>query len=154
MEKTRDHALQDQRRQSRIPARIECQFKSGDNEQGALMLDLSQGGAFLSSKVRPPKVFRSDSFIMTVYDDPPDAPDESIQTRENSQEIHLPRKGKISITIEGDDQESPLTISGTIIHGAISELGSLARFGIEFENTPQEITRLIASLSADADVGK
>ena len=82
MEKERNQEL---RKQPRTSVNIECRFKSDENEDkeyGALMLDLSKGGAFLSSTLLPPRIFESDSFVMMIHDDP-DTSDKSTPAVEN-----------------------------------------------------------------------
>jgi len=133
MEKVQNRVLQDRRRLSRISVQMECRFKSEDNEYGALMLDLSQGGALLSSTLLPPQ----GSF--DVQERPPDN-DDSIPSEES----------RISITLEAGNLKAPMTLSGTIRRSSIgmSEYGKVAQFGVEFENTPLELLRLISRLSA------
>lgn len=120
MDRVQNRILQDQRRQSRIAVQMECRFKSNEKEYGALMLDLSQGGALLSS-----------TFLPEQGDFP---------VQEN----------KISITLETSNLKAPLTLSGTIKRSSIgmSEYGKVAQFGVEFENTPLDLLRLISALSA------
>ena len=146
---------QDSRKQPRISVHIECRFKPEDNddkEYGALMLDLSKGGAFLSSTLLPPKVFESESFVMVVQDTAIKSDEKTHGDPYPQEEVHLDKKSKISITIEGEEPEDPLTISGEIRHSAIniSEFGKLARFGIEFENTPHEFLQLLTALSVNS----
>ena len=120
MDKVQNRVLQDQRRQSRISVQMECKFKSKDKEYGALMLDLSQGGTLLSSTFLP---------------DQGDLP-----AQEN----------KISIILDTERLKTPLTLEGTIKRSSIgmSEYGKVAQFGVEFENTPLDLLRLISALSA------
>ena len=115
-----NRVMQDQRRQSRISVQMECRFKTEDKEYGALMLDLSQGGTLISSTFLP---------------DQRDVPDE---------------EDKISITLNTGRLKGPLTLSGTIRRSSIgvSEYGKVAQFGVEFENTPMELLRLICALSS------
>ena len=114
--------LQDRRRLSRIPTQIECRFRpDGSNaeekkEYEALMLDLSQEGAFLSSTFLPAQ------------------------------------QDKVFITVEADCLPAPLTIIGKVLRGGEmtrSDTGEVRQFGVEFENPPQELLRLLSSLSAD-----
>jgi len=120
MDRVQNRVLQDQRRQSRISVQMECRFKSNEKEYGALMLDLSQGGALISSTFLP------EHGNFPVQDN------------------------KISITLESNNLKAPLTLSGTIKRSSIgmSEYGKVAQFGIEFENTPLELLRLISALSS------
>ena len=159
MEKARSG---DSRKHPRISVNIECRFKSDeveDKEYGALMLDVSKAGACFSSTLLPPKIFESDSFLMMVPDDTFSAPEKSKPVVESSppqeEEIHLNlnQKSKISITFEGDNNESPMTIAGEIRHSSIdvSETGKMANFGIEFESTPQEFLQMLATMSAKPD---
>ena len=120
MDRVQNRVVQDLRRQSRISVQMECRFKSDEKEYGALVLDLSQGGALLSS------TFLSDQ--------------EGFPVQEN----------KISITLDVESLKSPLTLSGTIRRCSIgmSEYGKVVQFGVEFENTPLELLRLISALSS------
>ena len=120
MDRMQNHVMQDQRRQSRVSVQMECRFKSEDKEYGALMLDLSNGGTLISSTFLP---------------DQRDVPDE---------------EDKISITLNTGRLKAPLTLSGTIRRSSIgvSEYGKVAQFGVEFENTPMELLRLICALSS------
>lgn len=139
METVRSRVLQDNRKQSRISVQMECRFKtSDDKEYGALMLDLSQGGAFISSTL-----LNTDENL---------APDDSnIQWKNSRQKEILPSaESKISIILDGENVRTPLTLKGTIKRSIIgmSEYGKVAQFGVEFENTPLELLRLISMLSS------
>jgi len=120
MDRMQNRVMQDQRRQSRVSVQMECRFKSDDKEYGALMLDLSNGGTLISSTFLPNQR---------------DVPDQ---------------EDKISITLNTDRLKGPLTLSGTIRRSSIgvSEYGKVAQFGVEFENTPMELLRLICALSS------
>jgi len=50
----RNRVLQDSRRVSRIGTRLNCRLTEGANEFDAVVLNLSIGGAYLSSKHLPP----------------------------------------------------------------------------------------------------
>ena len=120
METAKSRVLQDSRKQSRVFVQIECRFESDEKEYDALMLDLSQGGALLASTFLPDE--------------------KNIPSQEN----------KITITIEGIDVlKAPLALSGTIRRSNVgmSEFGKMAQFGIEFENSPLELLRLIGAMS-------
>ena len=108
---------------------MECRFKSAENEFGALLLDLSQGGALLSSTLLPP------------HEDP----------AAHKEDGSLPsQEGKISLTLEDAGLKAPMILSGTIKRSSIgmSEYGKVAQFGIEFDHTPLELLRLISRLSS------
>jgi len=131
--------LQDHRRQSRISVQMECRFKIDDNkEYGALILDLSQGGAFLSSTLLP--VNESQTFEESIPHGESPRYDENFLSTEN----------KISITLDRSEMKKPLTLTGTVKRSAVgmSEYGKVAQFGVEFENTPLEFLRLIGALSS------
>jgi len=122
-EKIKSRVLQDIRKQSRISVQMECRFKSDDieNDCGALMLDLSQGGALLSSTLLP------------------------------NQEGIPDEESKISITLQDGSLKAPLTLKGTVKRSTIgmSEYGKVAQFGVEFEDTPLALLRLISTLSSN-----
>ena len=126
METVRSRIFQDYRKQSRISVQIECQLKSDREEYEALMLDLSQGGAFLTSTS---PLERKD-----------------IPTQES----------KVYITVATDHLRTPLTLKGTIKRSvnAMSEFGSVAKFGIEFDDPPLSLLRLISALSRAERVKK
>jgi len=115
---------------------MECRFKSNDKEYGALLLDLSQGGALLSSTLLPP--------------------DENLPVQDNlpvkpaKEELFPPQESRITITLESSNLKTPMKLSGTIRRSAIgmSEYGRVAQFGVEFENTPLDLLRLISVLSS------
>jgi len=133
MEKAQNRVLQDRRRLSRISVQMECRFKSEDKEYGALMLDLSQGGTLISSTLLP----RQEN--LATY------------TRPQTKSHDFPsEESKISITLESGGLKVPMTLSGKIRRSSIgmSEYGKVAQFGVEFENTPLELLRLISILSA------
>jgi hypothetical protein len=119
MNKIKSRVVQDSRKQSRIFAQIECRFESDEKEYDALMLDVSQGGALISSTFLP-------------------------------HEKNLPvEENDISVTIEyGGALKAPLTLKAKIRRSNIgmSEFGKVAQFGVEFDNTPLELLRLIAAL--------
>ena len=119
MDTVRSRVLQDSRKQSRISVQIECRFESEEVEYEALMLDLSQGGTFLSS---------------TAISGNKDFPDQ---------------ESKISITLATDHLKTPLTLKGTIKRSvsAMSEFGKVGQFGIEFDDPPLALLRLISVLS-------
>jgi len=125
--------LQDRRKLSRISVQMECRFKSEDKEYGALVLDLSQSGALISSTLLP-----AEESIFVLEHNPPN--DGNFPARES----------KISITVEANELKMPLTLNGTIKRSAIgmSEYGRVAQFGVEFEHTPLELLRLISILSS------
>jgi len=132
MEKVQNRVLQDRRRLSRISVQMECRFKSEENEYGALMLDLSQGGALLSSTLLPPR----EGFT-------------SQEHSHDSDDEFPAEESRISITLDAGSLKTPMTLSGTIRRSSIgmSEYGKVAQFGVEFENTPLELLRLISRLS-------
>jgi len=133
MERVQNRVLQDRRRLSRISVQMECRFKSEEKEYGALMLDLSQGGALLSSTLLPGQ---QDS----IDEERPSKKSEEFPDQES----------RISITLDAVGLKGPMTLSGTIKRSAIgmSEYGKVAQFGVEFEHTPLELLRLISRLSA------
>lgn len=62
----------------------------------------------------------------------------------------LAQESKISITLEdGEILKVPLKLIGTIKHNrtGVSAFGKVVKLGIEFENTPLELFRLISVLS-------
>ena len=128
-----NRVIQDRRRLSRISMQMECRFKSDDHEYGALMLDLSQGGALLSSALLPPQESFSDTKDVTASSNEPVPIQES----------------RISLTLEAEGLRKPMTLEGTIKRSAVgmSEYGKVAQFGVEFENTPLELLRLISVMS-------
>jgi hypothetical protein len=112
--------LQDSRKLSRISVQVACRYISDEKEYESLMLDLSQGGALLSSVFLPHE--------------------EEFPVQDN----------KISITIEDENNlKAPLKLDGTIRRSNIgmSEFGKVVQFGIEFENTPLALLRFISALS-------
>jgi len=119
MKTVRSRVLQDSRVQSRISVQIYCRLKIDEYERRVLMLDVSQGGAFLTA------------------------------TFPYGQDKILDRGSKISITIETEHLEKPLTLKGTIrrSNSAMSEFGTVGQFGIEFEDPPLALLRLISALS-------
>ena len=133
-----NRVLQDRRRLSRISVQMECRFKSDDKEYGALMLDLSQGGALLSSTLLPPEEDFEEENL-------------SVQRKPPAKEEKFPsEESRISITLESGGLKSPMTLSGTIRRSSVgmSEYGRVAQFGVEFENTPLQLLRLISVLSS------
>ena len=119
MEKTISRVLKDNRTQSRVFINMECRFEVDGREYNALMLDLSQGGALLST-------------TLNLSDDIPVA------------------QSKVSLTLnEGDILKAPMVLKGTIIRSGIgiSDFGKVAKLGIEFEETPLALLRLISVLS-------
>jgi hypothetical protein len=134
-----NRVLQDRRRLSRISVQMECRFKSNDDkEYGALMLDLSQGGTLLSSTLPSQESF-------PAWGSPPDE-EEFFPVKEED----FPNKeSKISITFETGGLKVPMTLKGTIRRSTVgmSEYGKVAQLGVEFENTPLELLRLISILS-------
>jgi c-di-GMP-binding flagellar brake protein YcgR len=152
MERVQNRVLQDRRRLSRISVQMECRFKSEGNEYGALLLDLSQGGALLSSTLLSPH----DSFASEEHPsfNPSFNKDENLPSNKDE---NLPaEESKISITLESGNLKSPMTLSGTIRRSSIgmSEYGKVAQFGVEFENTPLELLRLISRLSMRRKVSR
>jgi len=133
MEKAQNRVLQDRRRLSRLSVQMECRLKSEDKEYGALMLDLSQGGTLISSTLPP-----SQENLVTYN-----------RSRDKGNDFPA-EESKISITLEAGSLKGPMTLSGTIKRSSIgmSEYGKVAQFGVEFENTPLELLRLISKLSA------
>ena len=135
-----NRVLQDRRRLSRISVQMECRFKSdNDKEYGALMLDLSQGGALISSTLLPPNESLSE-----------DLEDISFHENFQSEKENFPtEESRISITLEAGNLKRPMTLQGKIRRSSIgmSEYGKVAQFGVEFENTPLELLRLISILS-------
>ena len=133
-----NRVLQDRRRLSRISVQMECRFKAEEKEFGALMLDLSQGGALLSSTLLPPQ---------GGHAEPETLPDEEDHVKEGDVP---PEESRIFITLEAGGLKAPMTLSGTIRRSAVgmSEYGRVAQFGVEFENTPLELLRLISVLSS------
>ena len=133
MERVQNRVLQDRRRLSRISVQMECRFKSEDKEYGALMLDLSQGGALLSSTLLPGQ--------RDIIDD---------ERHSKKSEEFPDQESRVSITLDAAGLKGPMTLSGTIKRSAIgmSEYGKVAQFGVEFEHTPLELLRLISRLSA------
>ena len=133
MEKVQNRVLQDRRRLSRISVQMECRFKSDDKEYGALMLDLSQGGALLSSTLLPTQQDNIEDEYFSKKDE--EFPEE---------------ESRVCITLDAAGLKGPMTLSGTIKRSAIgmSEYGKVAQFGVEFEHTPLELLRLISRLSA------
>ncbi|MDR0310295.1 MAG: PilZ domain-containing protein [Acidobacteriota bacterium] len=125
--------LQDRRRLSRISVQMECRFKANDQEYGALMLDLSQGGTLISSTLLSPEETLSPQDNFSVKN-------KNFPEQEN----------KISITLEAGGLKVPMTLKGTIRRSSIgmSEYGRVAQFGVEFEHTPLELLRLISVLSS------
>jgi len=120
MKAPKSRVLQDPRKHSRIFVQVECRFKSEEKDYEALMIDLSQGGALLSSTFQPSQ--------------------ETVPTVEN----------KVAITIDtGGKVKSPMTLNGTIKRSSIgaSEFGKVVQLGIEFESTSLELLRLINVLS-------
>jgi len=128
MEVVSNRALQDRRRLSRVPTQMICRFISDDKEYDALLLDLSHEGAFLSSTFLPA------------------------------------RQSKILITFEADCLKAPLTLKGTVTRNVskapkmlyeafkretASGHGEVYRFGVELEDSPPELLKIISALSAD-----
>ena len=58
-------------------------------------------------------------------------------------------KSKVFLTISADFLKAPLELKGTVIrsNSAMSEHGQVGRFGVEFENPPLDLLRLISTLS-------
>ncbi|MDR0842269.1 MAG: PilZ domain-containing protein [Acidobacteriota bacterium] len=110
----RSRVLQDRRRLARIGTHMKCQFRANGEEYEALMLDLSQEGAFLSSSFLPAS------------------------------------KSKIFLNLQAECLKSPLELKGTVMRGvsAMSEHGRVGQFGVEFENPPLDLIRLISAFSA------
>jgi len=133
MERVQNRVLQDRRRLSRISVQMECRFTSDEKEYGALMLDLSQGGALISSTLLPAQQD-------IIEDDRSSKKDEDFPDQES----------RVSITLDAIGLKGPMTLCGTIKRSAIgmSEYGKVAQFGVEFEHTPLELLRLISRLSA------
>jgi hypothetical protein len=133
MGKIQNRVLQDRRRLSRISVQMECRFKSEESsEYGALLLDLSPGGALISSTLLPPRERHN------------------FQERFPDKNKSFPsRESKISITLEDGNLKVPMKLSGRIRRSSVnlSEYGKVAQFGIELENTPLELLRLISRLS-------
>jgi len=120
MNRMQNRVFQDKRRQTRIHMQIDCQFKSNDKEYDALMLDLSNGGTLLSH------TFDTGLEDLPVQED------------------------KISITLDMDGLKVPLTLTGTVKRSSygVSEFGNVVQFGVEFEDKPLELLKLINFLSA------
>ena len=59
-------------------------------------------------------------------------------------------KNKIFLTISADCLKAPLELKGTVLRStsSMSDHGSVGRFGVEFENPPLDLLRLISTLSA------
>ena len=134
-----NRVLQDRRRLSRISVQMECRFISNDKEYGALILDLSQGGALISSALLSPN------------EDIPNDENPTVQEIISVSDGNIPAtESKIYITLEASGLKAPLTLKGKIRRSSIgmSEYGKVAQFGIEFENTPLELLRLISLLSS------
>jgi len=133
MEKVQNRVLQDRRRLSRISVQMECRFTSDDKEYGALMLDLSQGGALISSTLLPAQQD-------IIEEEHPSKKDEEFPDQES----------RVSITLDAVGLKGPMTLCGTIKRSSVgmSEYGKVAQFGVEFEHTPLELLRLISRLSA------
>ena len=145
MEKVQNRVFQDRRRLSRISVQMECRFKSAENEFGALLLDLSQGGALLSSTLLAPQENLADQGNVASEEEL------AIQKRPSKKGDSLPEEeSKISITLEDGSLKGPMTLSGTVKRSSIgmSEYGKVAQFGVEFEHTPLELLRLISRLSS------
>jgi len=133
MDKVQNRVLQDRRRLSRISVQMECRFTSDEKEYGALMLDLSQGGALLSSTFLPTQ--------LGIIE----------EERHSKKGEEFPdQQSRISITLDAVGLKGPMTLLGTIKRSSIgmSEYGKVAQFGVEFEHTPLELLRLISRLSA------
>ena len=123
MKAAKSRVLQDPRKHSRIFVQMECRFISDEKDYEGLMIDLSQGGALLSSTFEPSH--------------------EDIPVVEN----------KISMTIEtGGKVKDPMTLKGTIKRSSVgaSEFGKVVQLGIEFEDTSLDLLRLISALSKPA----
>ena len=126
------HVLQDRRRLSRISTKMVCRF-SADRHEGdyeALMLDLSAEGAFLSSAFLPAP--QSKVFITLVAD-------------------CLKEPLTLEGTVMRNVDETPLMLQATVRRSisAASEYGGVCQFGVEFENPPPGLTRLISSISEE-----
>lgn len=105
---------------SRIPVKIRCRIESGGNDYEAFTLDLSQRGTCVSSTL--------------LFLD-----------RENIP----PLGGTILVTFKLEDMKKPLTLKGTIKRLSLATSGdqTAVRIGVEFEDTPLELIRLIGTLS-------
>jgi c-di-GMP-binding flagellar brake protein YcgR len=138
MEKVQNRVLQDRRRLSRISVQMECQFKSDDKEYGALLLDLSQGGALLSSTLLPAQQGSADQ----------EDGDGNEYSQKNDDDF-LDHESAISITLNASGLKGPMTLSGKIKRRSIgmSEYGKVVQFGVEFAHSPLELLRLISRLS-------
>jgi len=133
MEAVSGHALRDRRRLSRVSAQMECWFTYDNKEYEALLLDLSQEGAFLASTFLPDL---QSKVIITLEADCLEAP--------------LTIKGTVTRSVKNVNK-APMMFQAAISRGAgtTSEHGDVYQFGVEFENPSQEILRVISSLSAD-----
>ena len=122
---------------------MECRFKSAEKEFGALVLDLSQGGALLSSTLLSSQDNLSPREISLQED-------LTVPKRSKKGDDVPSEESKISITLEDSSLKGPMTLSGTIKRSSIgmSEYGKVAQFGVEFEQTPLELLRLISRLSS------
>ena len=144
MEKVQNRVFQDRRRLSRISVQMECRLKSAEKEFGALLLDLSQGGALLSSTLLSSQENLPSQEISLQEDI-------SIPKRSSKKDDNLPsEESTISITLEDSSLKGPMTLSGKIKRSSLgmSEYGKVAQFGVEFEHTPLELLRLISRLSS------
>jgi hypothetical protein len=66
------------------------------------------------------------------------------------------QKSKIFITLQADCLKAPLSLKGTVMRGfsAMSDQGKVDQFGVEFENPPLDLIRLISTLSAERNKNK
>ena len=118
MEIIKSRVFKDNRKLSRVVLNMECLLESDGRKYNALMVDLSQGGALLST-------------TLLLFEDIP----------ETQSKVSVTLK-------EGDILKAPLVLEGTIRRSSIgiSEFGKEAKLGIEFKEPPLALLRLIRLL--------